>query len=366
MHEITSCIFVYIQRMKRLFVCCFFLALFCFYGWSQESVTLESFVRQKGDSLLKAEKLPGIFVAVLNGDERRYFSFGYAVPDEKKVFDSTTVFEAGSITKTFTAYVVERVLLEQGITESSSIISYLPDSVQRNKTLSSITFLALLNHTAGLPRLPANLPLRSMTPYDNYTQADLFTYLKTVNPSPDGKSNYSNLGMGLAGVLAQRMAHADYPALLDQYIFRPFGMKPFAEQANGPKAQGYFEGQKSSYWNMAALAPAGALQTSASQLLTYLQYISRAEKENTDSVVKRVLQPSVSVAPTVNVCRAWHTFEQKEKPVIYWHNGGTYGFSSFAAFEKGTGRAVVVVVNKFNANAVSDGLGLAILRKEFK
>jgi hypothetical protein len=55
--------------------------------------------------------------------------------------------------------------------------------------------------------------------------------------------------------------------------------------------------------------------------------------------------------------------EQKGKPTIYWHNGGTYGFSTFAAFVKDTKRSVVVVVNQFNQNQVSDGLGIAIMKE---
>ncbi len=54
----------------------------------------------------------------------------------------------------------------------------------------------------------------------------------------------------------------------------------------------------------------------------------------------------------------------KNKPVIYWHNGGTYGFSTFAAFVKQTNQWVMVVVNKFDKNdTVSDKLGMQIMNK---
>src|SRR5688572_26751373 len=107
--------------MRKAFL---FMSLF---GWlfSYKSQTksiaqndLASFIQQKGDSLLKKESLPGIFVGVLNKGERRYFNFGYAVPDEKKPFDAETVFEIGSITKTFTAYLVESILQEKRIPDT--------------------------------------------------------------------------------------------------------------------------------------------------------------------------------------------------------------------------------------------------------
>lgn len=332
------------------------------------SISLADFITRKGDSLYKAEKLPGIFVGVLNKEEKQFFNFGYAIPDDKLPFDSITLFEAGSITKTFTAYILTSILLKKSISYSRSIISYLPDSVQSNKALQGITFLSLMNHTSGLPRLPSNMILSSddMTPYDHYTMTDLFNYLKTVTPKPDGKSNYSNLGMGLAGVLAQRISGKDYPTLLRQFIFVPFGMRASDNRHKHRKSQGYFGDKKAAYWKMNALAPAGGLQCTSNELLSYLEYMSQPGDAKAKAIIDKLIKPTVALSPAMHIGLAWHTFEQVGKPNIYWHNGGTYGFSTFAAFIKGTGQAVIVVANKFNTNAVTDGLGIAIIKKMLK
>jgi CubicO group peptidase (beta-lactamase class C family) len=329
---------------------------------------LDSFINKKGDSLYKTQKVPGIFIGVLNKGERKYYNFGYADPDKKRLFDSATIFEIGSITKTFTAYVLESVLKEKSISDSSSIIRYLPDSVQRNKTLESISFLSLLNHTSGLPRLPENLDLitHTMAPYDYYTAADLFAYLKTCTPKPDGKSNYSNLGAGLGGVLAQRISGKTYDALLNEYIFLPFKITPHPDELIAGienKSQGYFETIKSDYWKADVLAPAGTLKCSASEMLTYFQSMSLPGSRESKQIVDKLLEPTVTIVPNVQVCRAWHTIEEKDNPIIYWHDGGTYGFSTFGAFIKEENKAVIVVVNQFNKNAVSEELGIRILKK---
>ncbi|HEV7330306.1 MAG TPA: serine hydrolase domain-containing protein [Flavisolibacter sp.] len=335
---------------------------------SQGSVSgqtdLQRIIQQKGDSLLAAEKLPGIFIGLLNGSSKQFFNFGYADPDNKIPFDSATIFEAGSITKTFTAYILETILQVKKISDTTSILPYLPDSVQTNSALSEISFLSLLNHTSGLPRLPDNLALTSTTPYDTYTAADLFAYLKRCTPKPDGKSSYSNLGAGLAGWLAERIAGKNFNTLLKTSVFHPFGMKD-ALAANSRKAQGYFGTAKRPFWNMNVLFPAGGVHCSANDLLNYLEGMSLpdSKREVQTHVIEKLLQPTVAITPAVHVSRAWHTLEQTGQPTIYWHNGGTYGFSAFAAFVKGTKQAVVVVVNQFNKNAVSDGLGIAILKK---
>ncbi|NTS40643.1 beta-lactamase family protein [Flavisolibacter sp. BT320] len=352
-----------------------FLGFFCFLfavnGFAQQVVSgakdLQYFIRQKGDSLLQAEKLPGILVGVLDGNSRQFFSFGFADPANKVPFDSATIFEAGSITKTFTAYLLQTVLQEKGISDAASILPYLPDSVQGNKALEPVTFLSLLNHTSGLPRLPANFPLASTAPYDNYTAADLFAFLKQCKPAPDGKSNYSNLGAGLAGWLAQKIAGKAYKTLLHEYIFGPFAMTN-AATATGRKAQGHFGTTQPPFWNMDVLFPAGGLQCSASDMLHYLARMSQPGKEKKvqAAIVEKLLQPTATVSPVMYIGRAWFGLTQKDKPTIYWHNGGTFGFSTFAGFYKGSSRAVIVVVNQFNKNTASDGLGMAILQQLLK
>lgn len=325
---------------------------------------LSGFIQRKGDSLFITHQLHGLLVGVLNKGERQYFNFGSAVPDEKLPFDEQTLFEAGSITKTFTAYLVESILQEKGIPGSSSIINYLPDSVRTNKALERITFRSLLNHTSGLPRLPLNMQLSTedRAPYDAYTEQDLFAYLKVARPNADGKNSYSNLGMGLAGVLAQRITGKDFSTLLEEYIFTPFGMNAKGENRT-KKSQGYFQNEKIAFWKMAALAPAGGLKTTADDMLTYLSKMSKPATAKSGEIINNLLEPTATLSPVVRIGKGWHTLEQKDKPIIYWHNGGTYGFSTFAAFIKDTEQAVIVVVNQFNMNQVSDGLGIAIMKK---
>jgi len=192
--------------------------------------------------------------------------------------------------------------------------------------------------------------------------------LKTCVPRPNGKSNYSNLGAGLAGVLAERITGKPYHRLLNECVFTPFKMSyhpdsSIATTAN--KAQGYFisTDNKAAYWNADVLAPAGGLKCSVSEMLSYLQAMSIPINEESKEIIADLLNPTIAVAPGMKVAKAWHTIEKEGKPVIYWHNGGTYGFSTFAGFLKDQNKAVVVVVNQFNKNQFSDELGISIIQK---
>ena len=353
--------------MKKQLVCT--LMILCVAFTKAQVNTSDSsieFIKRKIDSVFEQNKLPGLFVSVINNGQQHYFSKGYANPDTKLLFDSATFFEIGSITKTFTAFVLQKVLDENKIADTASIISYLPDSVKTNTALQKISFLSLLNHTSGLPRLPDNMQVKfdNRAPYDNYTAAQLFSWLKNCRPAPDGKSNYSNLGAGLAGVLAELIAKKSYTRLLEEHIFRPFkmigGTDVFSKEEN--KSQGFFNDQKTAYWNMDVLAPAGGIKCSGKEMLRYLQYMARPEEAGNKKIIDNLLLPTVAINQTMHVCKAWHTFELPGRPVIYWHNGGTFGFSTFAAFIKGEDKAVMVVINKFSENKVADGLGVAIMK----
>lgn len=323
--------------------------------------------QDKIDSTYQKAGVPGIFVAILNDNQRSYFSSGFADVEKKLKFDSATFFEIGSITKTFTAYTLLSILKDKGIDDGSSIVNYLPDSVKENPSLQNITFLSLMNHTSGFPRLPDNMNLdESRQPYENYTAVDLFSYLKDCTIKADGKSNYSNLGAGLAGVLAEMISGKTYAELLDQYIFLPFKMvtpdKAFALSNN--KSQGYFQkNDKTDYWNMNVLAPAGGLKCNGVEMLAYLQNMAFPETTESKQIVDKLTTPTIALNQQISVGRGWHILQLKDQPDVYWHNGGTYGFSTFCAFLKNKSKAVLVVINQFNKNEISDGLGIQLIKQ---
>ncbi len=333
-----------------------------------QDTALSVFVKTQLDSLYEKEKFPGILVGIRSGGKNEYYTVGFADKEAKKQFNANTFFEAGSITKTFTAFVLQSVLRDFKLSDTASILNYLPDSVQQNKALEKITYLSLMNHTAGFPRLPDNMKLEEndLQPYQYYDSKMLFTYLKTAKPSDKKRMSYSNLGMALAGVMAERISGKTYETLLDKYIFLPFKMvnaqKSIANSNN--KSQGYLDDStKSVYWNMNVMSPAGGLKCSAEEMLTYLSCLSKPINKKSGDIIDTLLQPTITLSLYQILGRAWFIQQQKNKPSFYWHNGGTYGFSTFAAFLKDTDQAVIIVVNKFNSNKICDDLGVSIIKK---
>jgi len=354
---------------KNSLILLLFCFSFCNHAFAQtKKESLYSFIKNTVDSIYDKDKLPGVFAGILDNGERHFFNAGFADPEKQMPFDSATVFEIGSITKTFTAYVLTAVLMENKIAETDPIIKFLPDSVQQNQQLASISFLNLMNHTSGLPRLPDNMKAaNSRQPYEDYSTADLFAYLQGCTVKPDGKTNYSNLGAGIAGILAERIAGRSYAALLDKYLLIPYKMQTTALNdinANRNKSQGYFaKDDKTGYWNMNSLVAAGGIRSSAADMLSYLQNMGAPKTTIAKQITEKLTAQTIALNPRITIGRGWHIFNDNDKPVFYWHNGGTYGFSTFCAFTKDKSKAVIVVINQFNKNGQADALGASIIKK---
>ncbi len=322
-------------------------------------------IQQKIDSLVAAQLIPGIIIGTINKGEQSFYTAGWANVEKKQKFSANTQLEIGSITKTFTAFIVESVLRNKGIADTVFILSYLPDSVKANKGLAAIRFIHLLNHTAGFPRLPSNLhvSVNMPQPYQGYNRSKLYSYLVSAKVQPIGNVDYSNLGMGLAGDLAEIISGKSYSQLLEQYISKPFQLKETALSANEqlPKSTGYFKKEQPAfYWNMEALVGAGAIKSTAADMLQYADFILQHQR---DPLIKDLLISTATINPLLNIGKGWHIFSQPNTLPIVWHNGGTYGFSTFIALNTTTHQAVFLVVNAFNKNNITDVLGIEILTK---
>jgi len=224
----------------------------------------------------------------------------------------------------------------------------------------TMTLRHLATHRSGLPRLPANLDAaaRPTDPYAAYGDRALHAFLDgyVLPRAPGARYEYSNLGMGLLGHLLARRADTTYAALVRRRIAGPLDLPDtrvhLTEGQRRRFAQGHNRaGAPTSPWRFDALAGAGALRSTAADLLAYLRAHRRALRVDPDTAsalaraMRRALRPR---APTgkdsTRVGLAWHVTTRDGHPVA-WHNGGTGGFRSMVALDRKTGRGAVVFVS---------------------
>src|SRR5262249_29192251 len=127
-------------------------------------------VLQRG-LLSKASGGGGVVIGVLQHGKRRVFAYGAAKPD--------SIFEIGSITKTFTGLALAQMVVQKKVTLDEPVRSLLPPDFTSKPRGPEITLLDLVTHHSGLPRLPDNFkPKDSENPYADYDASHLREFMR--------------------------------------------------------------------------------------------------------------------------------------------------------------------------------------------
>jgi len=295
----------------------------------------------------------GLSIGILKNGVMSTYNYGETVQGNYKLPDANSIYEIGSITKTFTATLLAYYVNEGKVKLTDPITKYLPDSVASNQNLRGITLEMLSNHTSGLPRLPDNFVNHSsytLDPYRDYTKQHLFSYLK--NCKPEGKPGenyaYSNLGYGLLGAILEKVSGKSFEQMVEEIICQPLGMKSTVQHLSPAQRQRFLKeyhtnGQETPPWLFDVLAPLGALRSTVNNLLTY----AKANIVPNDTKLSKAFQLTHQVTfnkSDVKLGIGWHIIVVNNVE-YYCHDGETFGSSSFLAFNPGKKLAIVVLSN---------------------
>jgi serine-type D-Ala-D-Ala carboxypeptidase/endopeptidase len=343
------------------------ISLLTFVVASLSAVAPDEQIRSILQDFVDQRKLAvGIVVGVEDAKGVRYIAYG---KDGKgKDLSAEAVFEIGSITKVFTSQLLAKAVAEGKAKLTDPVAKYLPPSVKvpaRNGV--AITLEHLAAHTSGLPRMPSNFePANRENPYADYTAGKMYEFLSgyTLLRDPGEREEYSNLGVGLLGHLLSLQAGVPYERLLRDRILSPLGMSETAitltPSLRARMAQGHDAAMNPvSNWDLDALAGAGALRSTAQDMLKFLRAHNGKCAPEDCGALALMREVHTPAAARMKTGLAW-VLEGPRKSPIVWHNGGTGGFSSFAGFHAETKEAVVVLVNT-QASQVSDGIGFHLL-----
>ncbi|MFY9655910.1 MAG: serine hydrolase domain-containing protein [Methylocystis sp.] len=300
---------------------------------------------------------------VVDGDRAGIATLG-ALPDGLAP-DGDTLYEIGSITKTFTGLLLAQAVLAGRLSLDTPVEELLPDFKLPTRGGRKITLGVLADHTSGLPRVPPDQwPKDVENPYADYDAAKLKAFLAGYDlpRDPGAREGYSNLGFGLLGYVLARAANRPYPELVEQEIFRPLGMTmsvaAFARVGGRRLASGHdISGKIAQNWDMDALAGAGAILSCANDMLRYLMTNMGATATPLLEAMKLAQAPKVVASGAdqkMRVGLAWITTDKN----IVWHNGGTGGYRSFLGFTADGRRGVIILSD---SDCSVDDLGFATL-----
>jgi len=300
---------------------------------------------------------------------RRVITYGALEKGDSRPLNGDTMFEIGSVTKVFTSLLLADMAQRGEVALTDSVAKYLPADVKvPEQNGRAITLQDLATHTSGLPRLPTNFaPRDPANPYADYSVAQLYQFLSTYTLPRDigSRYEYSNLGGGLLGYVLARRAGVDYEALVRSRITGPLAMTSTSITLSADQQRRLAVGHNDRLapvpnWDLPTLAGAGALRSTANDMLTFVAANLGATPSPLVSAMSAMLTDRRPTGmPGLDVALAWHIFTRNGDEII-WHNGGTGGYRSFIGFSPRTKVGVVVLSNTSTVAGVDD-IGLHVL-----
>lgn len=381
--------------MTLLYGSLFFVALIVFflgfrffqhqkpqYAQVPDHLDLQTKVEWLAANYLAQRPNGGLVIGIYQQGQQQIFGFSGANQPTRP--NEQTVYEIGSITKVFTGIALSQLVLAEKVTLDDCIGDYLPD-LKVAPAIAAITLRQLATHTSGLPRLPMNLllPPDWNNPYAHYQAKHLYRALTSLWlwRKPGKKFVYSNLGVGLLGHLLELKMGKPYETLIKEIICNPLQMQDTTISLTTDQQQrlisGYAaNGKAMPNWDIGVLAGAGGLRSTASDMLTFL--VANLKTNETSLSQALAYSHQVQFQQEMEIAglgwaiseftqdQATEHTSQRQKQVVYWHNGCTGGYASFMGFDKANQFGVVVLSNYAATNAALDRIGVSLIKDAAK
>nr|WP_199615135.1 class C beta-lactamase [Paenibacillus alkalitolerans] len=179
-------------------------------------VLLEHVVNEAIRPVIDQNKVPGMAVAVTVQGKRYFFNYGIASKENGQKVTEDTIFEIGSISKTFTATLASYAQALGTLSLSDNASKYLP--ALAGSSFDRISLLDLGTYTVG------GLPLQF--PDDVTDQETMIAYFKNWRPAYAAGTYrlYSNQSIGLFGYLAARSMDEPFDDLMEEKLFPMLGL----------------------------------------------------------------------------------------------------------------------------------------------
>jgi CubicO group peptidase (beta-lactamase class C family) len=334
---------------------------------------ISGWITEKLPALLAEHKVPGAAIGVYANGE--VFDFASGVLSHVTGVEATadSVFQVGSITKTWTATLVMQLADEGLLDPDAPVVTYLPDfDLADSDAAKAMTVRQLLCHKAGF-------------------EGDIFTdtgnnddcvekYVATLRTdpqlfSPDEMFSYNNAGYCVLGRIIEVLRGKPFDQALREHLFAPLGLTHAATDANSAilfrAAVGHLpnpqdpDGQPvpAPMWSLVkSNAPAGAmLAMRPRDLLAFAaMHLNGGKAADGTRVLSEVSATAmrdkqVTVPPLGLMGTHWGLgFELFDFPTgfVFGHDGGTVGQSAFLRIVPGKNVAIALVTNGGNPIAV--------------
>ncbi len=304
-------------------------------------------------------------VALMDSEDTQFYGFIKTKDSIQPMENSNSVFQIGSVTKVFTATLLAKLVEDQRLKLTDTLQYFFDFPLSTN----SITLEQLARHTSGLPRLPSNLVLASVdpqNPYKSYSEENFKNYLSTnLRQEHQPRTyQYSNLGYAILTKAMENLTSQPYSTLLQEYVFQDLEMTQSTldvEKIQDRLVKGLdANGQPTPVWDMAQFEGAGAMLSTAVDLSKFIRAHFSLEA---DAFALTTL-PGFLVDDNLRIGLGWHILQDDQGGDLYWHNGGTGGYSASVFMAPEHQKSVIILsnVSAFHSQSPKlDELGFQLL-----
>lgn len=345
----------------------------------QSAQSRDTLVQRLGETFIREKGGVGLSIGIYKNGVTSFYNFGSTKKDALLPPNPYTVYEIGSLTKTFVSYVLAQAVLEHKVSLNDDVRKYLkgnyPNLEYRGQP---IRMVHLANTTSLLPdylpeppeemkNLAADsaLALKIKT-YKKLTRNDLFAALQRVklDTVPGTRRYHSNAGAQLLAYILEDVYRQPMESLIKKYITAPNHMQGTSfvgSKKNHNLATGYNnQGKESAYeFEVPYFKNDGGLGSTSHDLVEYIRLL--LDKTNPASVLclrKTVdidassgkivqMRPEGTAAPEVySAGLNWFSYQPEATYRQIWSDGGTNGFNSYLVIYPYSNSGVILLSNK--------------------
>ena len=316
---------------------------------SKIDLLLQESVDKMAKSFLKDSLMKSLSIGVYYKGEEFIRHYGELDQGKKNPPTNQTLYDIGSVTKTFVGTLMAKAELEGKLSLDDDIRKYLDgDYPNLEYDKQAIKIRDLLTHTSGLPKF---LPLSIMEEFDEMNEdlADRISKISNAYPKqaflqdlkkikmdtvPGFKYAYSNAGAELAAYVLERAYGIPFERLLEEQLFKPARMTSSGIHLSKAQEKVYANG----YGDFNNLTPAmetplwggsGFGKSTIPDLLNYIKYHISDEAVATKSHQVLFDKEIIRGDPKKKIAYMWELNTDDDFGAYISHHGGAFGVQNW-------------------------------------
>ena len=305
----------------------------------------------------KEWQLTGVAAAFSKGGEV-FYSKAYGVKDmtSTEPIDVNTVFQIGSVSKSFTAAVMASLVDEGKVSWEDTVVNILPDFKMYDPWVTAnMQVKDVMTHKSGIGG-----QVGTYLPNLGYDRDDIYRMMAQIKPAYSFRNDYqyNNITFIIAAKIIEKVTGKTWEENVQERIFNPLGMTSTSMNGEGyiatenkavPHEYLYKDsiairplyGDDQALWWLTVIGPAGSINSNVGDMIKYAEFhrlngVDRNGKQVISEKSAKYLHKGVTITSqddnrTTLYGHCWFV-EQNNRYRLYFHTGTTWGFATLCFF----------------------------------